>query len=146
MSVLILETSSVAYDQSKPESVEVCVADRELELLRDSLREHVSALTVDIGPRTPLNSSSLSRAAKYIRSMFEDAGLSVKEQGYQYHSQRVTNVLAMHHSSAGAAAYYVVGAHYDTVPGTPGADDNASFPSPIAPWRIGFRTSGMRVL
>jgi Zn-dependent M28 family amino/carboxypeptidase len=26
----------------------------------------------------------------------------------------------------GASAYYVVGAHYDTVPGTPGADDNAS--------------------
>jgi Zn-dependent M28 family amino/carboxypeptidase len=26
----------------------------------------------------------------------------------------------------GASAYYVVGAHYDTVPDTPGADDNAS--------------------
>jgi hypothetical protein len=29
-------------------------------------------------------------------------------------------------ATAGASAYYVVGAHYDTVPGTPGADDNAS--------------------
>jgi Zn-dependent M28 family amino/carboxypeptidase len=28
--------------------------------------------------------------------------------------------------TAGASSYYVVGAHYDTVPGTPGADDNAS--------------------
>ena len=25
----------------------------ELDILRDALREHVSALTVDIGPRTP---------------------------------------------------------------------------------------------
>jgi hypothetical protein len=102
------------------------VADRELELLRDSLREHVSALVVDIGPPTPLNGASLSRAAKYIRSVFEDAGLSTREEDYQYHRQRVMNVLATHPSNTGAAAYYVVGAHYDTVPGTPGADDNAS--------------------
>jgi hypothetical protein len=32
------------------------VADRELEILQDALREHVNALAVDIGPRTPLNS------------------------------------------------------------------------------------------
>jgi Zn-dependent M28 family amino/carboxypeptidase len=29
-------------------------------------------------------------------------------------------------ATTGATAYYVVGAHYDTVPMTPGADDNAS--------------------
>jgi hypothetical protein len=102
------------------------VADRELEVLRNSLREHVSALAVDIGPRTPLDGASLTRAAKYIRSVFEDAGLSIREEGYQYHRQRVMNVLATHPSTTGTAAYYVVGAHYDTVPGTPGADDNAS--------------------
>jgi hypothetical protein len=102
------------------------VADRELDILRDSLREHVNALAVDIGPRTPLNNDSLARAADYIHSVFEDAHLSVREQGYQYHGQRVTNVLATHPTATGAAAYYVVGAHYDTVPGTPGADDNAS--------------------
>ena len=35
-------------------------------------------------------------------------------------------MLAMGPATTGASAYYVVGAHYDTVPGTPGADDNAS--------------------
>jgi Peptidase family M28 len=35
-------------------------------------------------------------------------------------------VLATHSTATGASAYYVIGAHYDTVPGTPGADDNAS--------------------
>ena len=34
--------------------------------------------------------------------------------------------MARFQRSAGASAYYVVGAHYDTVPSTPGADDNAS--------------------
>jgi len=102
------------------------VADREIEILRDALREHVNALAVDIGPRTPLNGDSLVRAAKYIRSVFEAAGLAVREQDYQYYDQRVTNVLATHPTATGASAYYIVGAHYDTVPGTPGADDNAS--------------------
>jgi Zn-dependent M28 family amino/carboxypeptidase len=102
------------------------LADRELEILRDALREHVNALAVDIGPRSPLNGDSLVRAANYIRSVFEQAGLSVREQDYQYYDHRVTNLLATAPKTAGASAYYLVGAHYDTVPGTPGADDNAS--------------------
>jgi hypothetical protein len=102
------------------------LADRELEILLDALREHVNALAVDIGPRTPLNGDSLIRAASYIRSVFEGAGLLVREQDYQYYDHRVTNLLATAPKTAGASAYYLVGAHYDTVPGTPGADDNAS--------------------
>jgi Zn-dependent M28 family amino/carboxypeptidase len=102
------------------------MANSELEILRKALREHVNALAVDIGPRTPLDPTSLVRAANYIHSVFEDAGLSVREQNYQYHDQHVTNVLATIPGNTDAAAYYVVGAHYDTVPGTPGADDNAS--------------------
>jgi hypothetical protein len=102
------------------------LADRELEILGDALREHVNALAVDIGPRTPSIPDSLVRAANYIHSVFEDVGLSVREQDYQYYDQRVTNVLAMSPATAEASSYYVVGAHYDTVPSTPGADDNAS--------------------
>jgi Zn-dependent M28 family amino/carboxypeptidase len=102
------------------------LAKRELEILRTALREHVNALTVDIGSRTPLNGNSLVRAANYIHSVFEEAGLSVREQDYAYSDQRVTNVLAIARTAGGASAYYLVGAHYDTVPGTPGADDNAS--------------------
>ena len=102
------------------------MADSEIAILRNALREHVNALAVDIGPRTPSSPDSLVRTANYIHSVFENAGLSVQEQTYQYYDQRVTNVLAMDPATAGASAYYVVGAHYDTVPDTPGADDNAS--------------------
>jgi hypothetical protein len=102
------------------------LADRELEILGDALREHVNALAVDIGPRTPLNRDSLVRAANYIHSVFEEAGLSVSQQEYQYDDLRVTNVLATAPRVDRASAYYLVGAHYDTVPSTPGADDNAS--------------------
>jgi hypothetical protein len=102
------------------------LANRELDILRDALREHVDALAVDIGSRTPLDRDTLVGAANYIHSVFEEAGLSVRQQDYQYYDQRVTNVLATHPTATGASTYYVVGAHYDTVPDTPGADDNAS--------------------
>jgi hypothetical protein len=56
--------------------------DNELEILRDALREHVSALAIDIGPRTTVNGNSLVLAADYIHSVFEEAGLSVTRQDY----------------------------------------------------------------
>jgi hypothetical protein len=61
------------------------LADRELDILRDTLREHVGALTVDIGPRTPSTSNSLLRAANYIHLVFENAGLTATEQDYDYY-------------------------------------------------------------
>jgi acetylornithine deacetylase/succinyl-diaminopimelate desuccinylase-like protein len=94
------------------------LANRELEILRNALREHVKALAVDIGPRTPSSPDSLVRASNYIHSVFEEAGLSVREQNYDYYDQRVTNLLATFPAANGASAYYVVGAHYDTVPST----------------------------
>src|ERR1700675_129022 len=98
------------------------MANSELEILRQALQGHVNALAVDIGPRTPSIPDSLVRAGNYIHSVFEDAGLAVREQNYEYCDQRVTNLLATDPATAGASAYYVVGAHYDTVPSTPGAD------------------------
>ncbi len=94
--------------------------------LKDALRRHVEALTVDIGPRNLVYGDSLDRAADYIRDVFEDAGLEVAHQAYDYHGAGVANLIAAQPGAAGASAYYVVGAHYDTVPTTPGADDNAS--------------------
>jgi hypothetical protein len=100
--------------------------DAEINNLREKLREHVKALAVDIGPRAPSVGNSLTRAANYIRSVFEGEGLLVSEQSYQYFGQRVANVLATLPETGHACGYYIVGAHYDTVPDTPGADDNAS--------------------
>jgi Peptidase family M28 len=112
--------------RGRPPAQGLCLANRELDILRDALHEHISALAVDIGPRAPSIPDSLVRAANYIHSFFEDAGLTVSEQNYDCYNQRVTNLLGTVPASAVASAYYVVGAHYDTVPSTPGADDNAS--------------------
>ena len=102
------------------------MAEHEIEFLREGLRRHVKALAGDIGPRAPFEGDSLERAAAYIQSAFEQMGLSVTEQPYWYYGQRVVNLLATADPTTKSTAYYVVGAHYDTVPTTPGADDNAS--------------------
>ncbi len=93
--------------------------------LEAALRRHVEVLTVEIGPRTAFRGDSLAEAERYIAEVLEDAGLEVTEQAYDYQGRRVANLIATPPGAA-AAAYYIVGAHYDTVPSTPGADDNAS--------------------
>ncbi len=96
------------------------------EPLEEALRRHVEALSVDIGERTPFSAGGLARAQAYVRAALEGAGLEVTEQGYEFGGQRVANLIATPPAAAAAPAYYLIGAHYDTVPGTPGADDNAS--------------------
>ncbi len=93
--------------------------------LGDALRRHVGKLTVEIGERTVWRPPGLALAAAYIQDVFERAGLEVRRQAYDYHGQEVANLIATP-KGASASAYYLIGAHYDTVPGTPGADDNAS--------------------
>jgi len=97
----------------------------EVDPLEEALRAHLRALTVEIGPRT-VHDGSLGDAARYIRAAFEDAGLEVHEQTYGYRGGQVANLIAAPPGTGAESAYYVVGAHYDTVRGSPGADDNAS--------------------
>ena len=94
--------------------------------LVEALRDHVEVLCLRIGERTAFRGESLARAARYIRGVFQDAGLEVADQSYDYHGRQVTNLVAAPAGVSAASPYYLVGAHYDTVPGTPGADDNAS--------------------
>ena len=96
------------------------------EALQEALRRHVAALSVEIGERSSFNTDNLARAASYVRASFEGAGLEVAEQSYDYRGESVANLIAAPVGGAGSSAYYLIGAHYDTVPGTPGADDNAS--------------------
>jgi hypothetical protein len=90
-----------------------------------SLRRHVSALAEEIGPRPALVGHGLLKAERYIRGAFADAGLVVEDQAYEYFGRKVANLIAAP-PHAGTHPYYLIAAHYDSVPGTPGADDNAS--------------------
>ena len=93
--------------------------------LETALRHHVHVLTVDIGERSVVEPAGHSRAARYVAETLRAAGLRVWEEPYPYENRTVANILA-ETGVRDPRRRYVVGAHYDSLAGTVGADDNAS--------------------
>lgn len=91
-------------------------------MLREKLQGHVRAL-VRIGERNLWKGDSLERAAVYIEGTLRQYGHPVERQSYSCYGKSCSNLVA---ETGGEGSLIVVGAHYDTVPGSPGADDNAS--------------------
>jgi len=94
--------------------------------LVNSIQKHINKLAVEIGPRPVTNEQSIKKTEKYITSYFENIGLEVKQQRYKYDNYDIANVIAGSQKNLSSPKYYVIGAHYDSVPETYGADDNAS--------------------
>ncbi len=94
------------------------------EVMIENLYQHVEHLSVKIGERHLWKEGSLERAADYIESALTSYGYPVKRQTYSCYGKNVSNLIVEKTGSKKEAV--VIGAHYDTVPGTPGADDNAS--------------------
>ena len=90
----------------------------------ENLYKHVEYLSVNIGDRHLWKEHSLSMAAEYIESSFNVSGYAVERQTYSCYGKTVSNLIVERAGTGDGVV--VVGAHYDTVPGTPGADDNAS--------------------
>lgn len=119
--------------------------------IRRRLRQHVSYLCETLGDRSIYRPAVLKAAEDYVRQTFEAQGYQPVRQPFIYNRQEVANVVA---GNCDPQGYYILGSHFDTVAGTPGADDNASgvavllevarlartLPSTI-PWAfIGFTT------
>ena len=94
--------------------------------LVERLRADVSVLAGDIGPRSVYQGESLANAAEYISAELTRAGWVVKSEVYYVSNVACANLVAEKTGTTKPDEIVVVGAHYDTVPVTPGADDNAS--------------------
>lgn len=92
----------------------------------DRLKRHLQVLTETIGERSVRIPENLSRTAEYIHNFYKEIGLSSHSESYGYRDFKVANVVAEIASGSNPARRYLVGAHYDSVAGTVGADDNAS--------------------
>lgn len=83
-----------------------------------------------VGERHP--SSSLTRlfeAQTYLSRQFSETGLAVTKQPFQALGRTYHNVIGTaipDRGSSQSAAPLILAAHFDTVQGSPGADDNAS--------------------
>jgi len=96
------------------------------QLIHDNLERHVTALAGGIGERNVWRPGSMAAAAGYIRTAFEEAGYEVNIQSFPSHGLSVNNLEAVLPGHGAADEIIVVGAHFDSVAGSPGADDNAS--------------------
>jgi hypothetical protein len=92
----------------------------------ERVKEHLKQLTVAIGERSVGIPQNLQRTVEYIEAFYQELGISVHREPYQYHDFTVFNVVAEIAPDTRAKNRFVVGAHYDSVTGTVGADDNAS--------------------
>jgi len=95
-------------------------------LLQGRLRSHVEMLAGTIGERNYRQQDNLERSAAYIERQFQLAGLPIRSLSYQAAGIQVRNIEAEIRGSAATPAVLIVGAHYDSVINSPGANDNAS--------------------
>jgi hypothetical protein len=90
---------------------------------RERAMAHVRALAKRIGVRVRATRHE-RRGAKYIAARFEELGYEVDTRRFKVDGKRSRNVVA---TWPGAVSYgFVVGGHMDSVPRSPGANDNAS--------------------
>jgi hypothetical protein len=103
---LAMPGSSCGFDEAQSET------EREIEA---NLRAHVEMLASRIGERHKGVPQQLTRTRAYIAERLRESGRDVREHRFA----DGVNLVA-------GDGDIIVGAHFDTVPGSPGANDNAS--------------------
>ena len=91
-----------------------------------TLRAHVEMLAGTIGERNLWSYGALEQAAQYISTQLTAAGYTPRRQTFELAKLPLSNVDTVLQGSTHGAEIVVVGAHYDTVVGCPGANDNAT--------------------
>jgi len=95
--------------------------------LEDRLSIHVSYLAETIGERNLSRPQALRAAAEYLNLTLEQAGYTVSPRCFSVQNDRqVCNLEVRLPGNDLGGETVIVGAHYDSARGTPGANDNAS--------------------
>lgn len=94
--------------------------------LRGNLRQHVFFIGEKIGERNVWHPQQLEKTAAYIQEVLEGSGFSVSTQTYAAQGITVKNLEAEQRGSSVPEEIVIIGAHYDSVIGSPGANDNAT--------------------
>ena len=108
-------------------------------LLSDQLRLHVHKLAAEIGERNLFRYEALSAARVYLEEALTRAGYEVRPQEFEVvpgigalEPERTPQTRTCHNleveipGSRRRKEIVIIGAHYDSAPGTPGANDNGS--------------------
>jgi len=85
---------------------------------------HVSHLALEIGQRNVFHPDALHAAADYIRREWVAQHYQVNSQHYEAMGEASENLEVRRIGKTRPDEIILVGAHYDTITGSPGADDN----------------------
>jgi Zn-dependent M28 family amino/carboxypeptidase len=94
--------------------------------LRDELKTHVTKLAGELGERNVYTPRTYAAAANYIEQTLTHSSLRVTRQCFVAMGERCDNLIVEIPGTTRAKEIIVVGAHYDSVQGVLGANDNAS--------------------
>lgn len=120
--MIILTAALILASLSSASAEDVKMEDIKLNLIST-----VKHLSQDIGQRSHRDIKELNSAADFIEDKFRSYNCVVKRQAFTYNNNTYHNIIAeVKGTESSADEILVIGAHYDTVIGTPGADDNAS--------------------
>ena len=96
------------------------------EISRENIRKHISLLANSIGERNINTPKALNRAADYITDQWQSMGYDVSVQHFMAHEVECRNLEVTCIGSEEPGKIIILGAHYDSSRGSPGANDNAS--------------------
>jgi len=110
-----------AADSARPSAMDV-----KRTVSTERLRRHVQVLGGDIGERNIWQPQALRRAEEYIRRVWREQGHAVAAQTYALDNDTWANMEIAFPGADLISQIVLVGAHYDSVRGSPGANDNAT--------------------
>jgi Zn-dependent M28 family amino/carboxypeptidase len=94
--------------------------------MREEIRKTVQVLAGDIGGRDAVHGENLRKAAEYVEAQLRLFGYGPLRQTYAAAGESFDNIEAELKGTKAVHRIVVIGAHYDTAGGLPGANDNAS--------------------
>ncbi len=99
---------------------------KQIEYLEQRLADHVAFLSQNIGARNLGHYSALVKASEYIFDSITAFKFCVEKQEYSVTGKAVHNLILEKKGTDEPDEIFILGAHYDTVLDSPGADDNAT--------------------
>lgn len=94
--------------------------------IQNRLYTYVDVLSNEIGPRNPQHYDALNQASDYITEQMSRRNSNLQVQQYVYNKKKFKNLICEKSGLHKPGEIIIIGAHYDTVLDSPGADDNAT--------------------
>src|SRR5690242_6691339 len=92
----------------------------------EKLKTHVETLAGTIGERNVFRTNQLRAAQAYIETELRAQGYEIVRHAYKAYEVECVNIEVTRRGTEKPGEIILLGAHYDSVAGSPGANDNGS--------------------